>query len=1038
MNQKRITNQILEQKNFTLNSTLNYLFNISNMKKLFSYLLISSMVVLSSCTNYDDQFDDLNSQINSLKSQIEGFSSLSSGLTALQGTVSSLQSAVAALPKTATPATDISGLEASVAALQTSLASASTSAEVTAITTQLTAAQAALADAIAANATAADANATSIAGNATAIANLLTELETLATSLTAIKADLAAADTSAEVTALTTALAAAQADLTKLLEQNKIYTGDVIISNASTLAAVEALGDKVSIVNGNVYITQSSTAIDATKLQAVVSKMTTVTGAVSYTHSGTGVTAVNFDKLASAGSISLVQDADISLASLTSVGAAVLKSNAVATKLTSVSAPVLATVTSFNNGTANTIGGANVVTLDLGSLVRYPQSSLGVVVKSSGDTTIDLAALTTKAALTGLETALALTLTGGDDLSLPLMVTGTVSASNVKTLTLPKFIFTGSNLTTGTAKLETLAAHEVRASLDLTSYTKLTSVDIIGTIDASTTNRSVAGGVILSGNANLTTASFKGLLNSVDISGAGDLSSVTTAGMIRSFRLNDSDDLTSLTLGHAGVSGVTNTGNQNASNRTSLKITSNDALTSFTAEEIASLGTLHITGNSALTAFTLKSTLSLGTALDSDGDADAETVDVQINNNALSGSVQLPSDLGVSPVVTGKITQASLSNISAYLKAAEAAIKTPALLTSGAVTSGWDYDGGTYAGTATSGGVASTAFASVDVDVDIDVLTSSTTSLGVVTNPNTAYDVIDNTIAGSGGSDQTEKMAAATTFFSGTADTSVSVKGGTVHTVTSADLLASSTQAAELVELTSSPIWSQYGITGSAGIANKRTQITIAGTNAVADVITVKWGALGQYSFTYTVADTDGDGTVDSYTEIAGGLAKAWNAYNFSASTTSSATITDAMATNTPKDGGSADAIVRIYTGTNSGTTDFLYNPFESNYYDGLTVTADNSTTAVVTNANDFYVTATATVSSTSASNIALLVSGGVISTGTVTGTTNNQVESGNDGSNTITVHTRGTDNAVRATAVINAAAVSAVNASITKRATWL
>ena len=128
MNQKRITNQILEQKDFTLNSTLNYLFNISNMKKLFSYLLISSMVVLSSCTNYDDQFDDLNTQINSLKSQIEGFSSLSSGLTALQGTVSSLQAAVNALPKTATPATDISGLEASVAALQAQLANAATSA----------------------------------------------------------------------------------------------------------------------------------------------------------------------------------------------------------------------------------------------------------------------------------------------------------------------------------------------------------------------------------------------------------------------------------------------------------------------------------------------------------------------------------------------------------------------------------------------------------------------------------------------------------------------------------------------------------------------------------------------------------------------------------------------------------------------------------------------------------------------------------------------------------------------------------------------
>ena len=135
MNQKRITNQILEQKNYTLNSTLNYLFNISNMKKLFSYLLISSMVVLSSCTNYDDQFDDLNAQINTLKTQIEGFSSLSSGLTALQGTVASLQAAINAIDIPA--ATDVSGLAtaANLAALDTALTALA--AEVDALTAAL-------------------------------------------------------------------------------------------------------------------------------------------------------------------------------------------------------------------------------------------------------------------------------------------------------------------------------------------------------------------------------------------------------------------------------------------------------------------------------------------------------------------------------------------------------------------------------------------------------------------------------------------------------------------------------------------------------------------------------------------------------------------------------------------------------------------------------------------------------------------------------------------------------------------------------------
>ena len=195
MNQKRITNQILNQKNYTLNSTLNYLFNISNMKKLFSYLLISSMVVLSSCTNYDDQFDDLNTQINTLKSQIEGFSSLSSGLTALQGTVASLQSAINNIP--VTPATDISGLES--------------------------------------------------------------DLTALAASVEALQTALNGAATSAEVAALQTALAAQQADLTELLAQNNIYSSNVSIASQADLDFATALGDKVVIINGDLTITQTAT-----------------------------------------------------------------------------------------------------------------------------------------------------------------------------------------------------------------------------------------------------------------------------------------------------------------------------------------------------------------------------------------------------------------------------------------------------------------------------------------------------------------------------------------------------------------------------------------------------------------------------------------------------------------------------------------------------------------------------------------------------------------------------------------------------------
>jgi len=283
-------------------------------------------------------------------------------------------------------------------------------------------------------------------------------------------------------------------------------------------------------------------------------------------------------------------------------------------------------------------------------------------------------------------------------------------------------------------------------------------------------------------------------------------------------------------------------------------------------------------------------------------------------------------------------------------------------------------------------------------------------------------------------------MAAATTFWEAGASAVISVKGGISHTVDNAKLTATSTQAAELLELTSSSIWTQYGITGTADVANKRTEITIGGTPALGNVITVKWGALGQYSFTHTLvaADVAGADAAADAILTATAIAKAFNNYQLEPTTTASATITDAMANNSPKDGGTPDAVVRIYTGTNSGTTDFLYNPFTADYYDGLTVTSSAGATVAVANKNGYYVTATAQVSSTTSSDIALALTGPtIITTGTVTGTTNNQIESG-VATSTITVHTRGTDNAVRASAVINAAAVPSVNASITKRATWL
>ena len=937
------------------------------MKKLFSYLLISSMVVLSSCTNYDDQFDDLNAQIKTLKSQIEGFSSISSGLTTLEGTVKQLQAAIIAIDIPA--ATDISGLESSLTALAADLAK--------------------------------------------------------------LKLDLAAADTSAAVAALQTALTKAQADLAELLAANNVYTGDVVINSASTLTAAEALGGKVGIINGNVYITQSSTAIDATKLQTVVSKMVTVVGSVSYTHSGTGVTAVNFDKLTGAGTLFLDQQAPVDLPVLASAGVSTISAT---TKLTSINMPLLASVTSFNNGTAdNMLGGTKVTSVDLGSLARYTTGTLTLTLSLTGDTTLDLASLTTTNATTGLVEKLDLSVVGGDDLSLPLFVKGDISATNVKSLVLPKFIYTngtdGTLAVTG-SKLESIAMHEVRGSFALSGATKLASVDFIGTIDTTVTSRSVGGSITIGGdNPSLTKASFAGILAGASITGASDLTDITTSGMIRAFTLDGSDDLTTLTLGHKNITGITGTNGENAGNSSALTIQNNAALTSFSASELASLGTLIVKDNASLTAFTLKSTLSLGTALSSAGVGIDETVNVNISGNELTGSVQRASGFNVSPAVTGKITQASLNGISTYLKAVEAAIKHGDLtgVTGDDTPNAWDRTTGLYTAKVASGG-ANTGYTLTNANVVIDNITANLSAAGVDAGASADYNVIAVTTKGVGTAAQGEVQAADTDIFAVAAGSlTVNAKGGTKsYTMTAAGY------STEFDAVLTDTFWTSYGVdlTGASSGANNRVKVAISGSVspvvAATDEVYLSWTSSNK---AHTVTGTL---TTDSEAEMAIQLAAAFNTYNIG---TASGTVPAAIAKAVGDD-------IYIWTGTRSGTTDFKINVTGQSFFPGLSfgyeASATNPTTkGVYTQVSDAYITANGTASSTATTAAGLsfsITAPANAESAVVSGTTHVGIGVDVDG---YTPRTYGTDAMLRAHKV-SSVAVDAVAANITMRATWL
>ena len=663
MNQKRITNQFLKQKNFTLNSTLNYLFNISNMKKLFSYLLISSMVVLSSCTNYDDQFDDLNTQINALKAQIEGFSSLSTGLTSLQGTVASLQSAVANIP-----ATDLSGLESDLTALsalveslQTQVAATATALEAgsvsdaaiaaaikvvqdnqAALDTAVAAVSAAQADlasaadvaAVADAQTAADAAAVKLAA---AVADLATELTALGTTNAELKtvtdliqasvalltdgqaanttsiADLvdsvAALDTaslSTLINTLSTAVTSNTEDiLAAILAGNNVYTSGsgasaLQINSPASLAVAESLGTKLGIINGGVTITHTdATKMDATKLQAVIDNMITVTGAVSYTHSGDAV-AVNFSKLSSAGSLEIDAEQAISLAELTTVTGELRVDDD--NFVTSFSAPKLTSVGNFNNGTNDDkLTFQRATSIDLSAMASYDNATTLTIGGNALSAGWDL----TMPNIQSKSSA-------GVSRNFTLEIEGYVNL-----VELDKMVNSGSTITANKAK-------------------KIVLDNFLGTLTAANTNEhvNVELGSLKSaydGGPKLETFKATGVLTSalstavgpaLDFTSSAKLVSVDVAGEIGAFTIGSNDNVETVTISANAVSvnlqGSTSLTEATISGDVSGAITFDSSTALTTATVSGDSGSISFNANSSLTSVSLTGATKSVKVIDAD------------------------------------------------------------------------------------------------------------------------------------------------------------------------------------------------------------------------------------------------------------------------------------------------------------------------------------------------------------------------------------------------------------------------------------
>jgi hypothetical protein len=506
------------------------------------------MVVLSSCTNYDDQFDDLNSQLSTLKTQIDGFTAVSSGVTALQGTVSSLQAAVAALPKSTTPATDISGLQ--------------------------------------------------------------TALTALAATVAELKTSLATAATAADVAALTTSLTKVQTDLSELLAANNVYSDDVIINSNATLSVAKSLGSKLTILNADIIIDQDA-AMNATELQSILDVIVTITGNVQYKMVSKSSTVATFSKLTSAGNIYVDVAGAISFPVLENVTALHVDDSHSA-YITSFSAPVLSKITTFGaggasayaspnvtitTGTANAINLPKATAITLSALATYDAGSLSLTGKL--DHTLDIAALTSKTAA-GSSLAFSLTSVGAIELSLPLLTKGTVIAATSKTVNLPLFIGSATDSFSG-ARTLTLGAY----TQNLLSSVSLETLNFTGSKVVGASATAVGPNVVLSASTTIASATIAGVVNSVTANFASantSLSTLALSGKANAVSVSNANGLTELSLGHTAEQSLL----------ASLSVVNNTGITTLSANTVASLKSLTITGNAALTTVSFDALATVG------------------------------------------------------------------------------------------------------------------------------------------------------------------------------------------------------------------------------------------------------------------------------------------------------------------------------------------------------------------------------------------------------------------------------------------
>ena len=605
------------------------------MKKGLLTVLLASLVLVG-CQNYDDQFDDLNAQISALKSQVDGLSSLSGQVSSLSGTISGLQAGVSAAQAAATAA----GASADAATAAGNAATAAATAAGTAATAAGTEATAATA---AANAATAAVNGIS----ATDLSGLEASLAKLASDLAAVQASLATAATAAAVTTLQAEIDAIELDLDSLLATSNIYTGTLIISSATQLDVAAALGNKVNIINGGLTISPTTT-MDMVKLQTVIDRVFTVNGAVAYTAASASATMPTFQKMVSAGNITVKASGDIRFDKLITAGDITLN-DTWESKVGVIHFGAMTTAGTLTTGsTAHTVDFNQATEVHLTALPYYNGSTAtqALTIKTKKGSVVDLSALDDVTAA-GTASNLTLTLDGPASFTSTNLksYSGELDFTNVATVNVSGF---SGNIDVNAGVENLTITGGVQISIDGATDLETATINVINDddpLDTASDNlkqaRMQLDAVNLSFvSSDLTTVAISGKLNNVtfdgDTSTLTEVTSITISAAMNDLDIDNLDDLTTLNVTGASIHNVTiedsakigtvnlnhtynsaYSGGAAAHTSSNLTVKNNAELTSLTYKG-SKVKTLTVTGNDKLTTVDFTGLTTVGAAADVD------------------------------------------------------------------------------------------------------------------------------------------------------------------------------------------------------------------------------------------------------------------------------------------------------------------------------------------------------------------------------------------------------------------------------------